>query len=216
MTRTKFIAMLRVLLASLPAIGDTGNQTPLPGEALYLVVLGERPSEPDIAALGGRILRSWSDRRLVAIPPDRAGELKTLKSVTYVQRIWTGEPFASIPADSKRTFQSQGTTLDQRDRPRCVQDRGQISEEPKLRISTGESTLGVFCEIARQPVCENGWSRATDTVALRICGDGRESPSQLRSSPSLPPTHILDHHKRRPIKRMPPARVLAQVQHCLS
>ena len=64
-------------------------------EAIHITLkfLGERPSEPDVAAMGGRLLRSWSDRRLVAVPANRASELQALPGVSYIQRVWTGEPF---------------------------------------------------------------------------------------------------------------------------
>jgi RHS repeat-associated protein len=91
MTHTRLLAILLALLGAFTALGTPSIEPPRPGEALYLVVLGERPVEPDVTALGGRLIRSWGDRRLVAIPIDRTADLQSQPTVSYIQRVWTGE-----------------------------------------------------------------------------------------------------------------------------
>lgn len=97
MTRTKLIAILFVLLAAVSAFGDPNLEDALPGESVYLVVLGQGAKEPDVAAMGGRVLRWWADRRLVAVSPEVAEALRSHAGVAYVQRIWTGEALATAP-----------------------------------------------------------------------------------------------------------------------
>lgn len=91
MNRISVTAILLVLLAAVSAWGDGGIEAPRPGEAIYLVVLGDGAAEPDVAAMGGRVLKWWSGRRIVAVSPEVAGALRKHAGVSYMQRIWTGE-----------------------------------------------------------------------------------------------------------------------------
>ncbi len=82
-------------------------ELPPPGMAKYLVVLweagtpipgdeGKKASgkEPDFAKLGGRLLFSRDNRRIIYLPRGEANGLRRHASVSYVQRIWVGESLA--------------------------------------------------------------------------------------------------------------------------
>jgi RHS repeat-associated protein len=57
----------------------------------YLLVLrASKDRAPDIAALGGQVLRSEGDRWLVIIGPDAVRNLQNHPRVLYLQRLWTG------------------------------------------------------------------------------------------------------------------------------
>ncbi|HYK05344.1 MAG TPA: RHS repeat domain-containing protein, partial [Thermoanaerobaculia bacterium] len=79
-------------------------ELPPPGMAKYLVVLweagtpipgaeGKKASgkEPDFPKLGGRVLFSRDNRRVIYLPRGEANGLRRHASVAYVQRIWVGE-----------------------------------------------------------------------------------------------------------------------------
>jgi RHS repeat-associated protein len=89
MMRLKAITALFLLFLTFSAFAGPGIEEPRPGEALYLIVLGDRAEELDVAAIGGRVVQSWSDRRLVTVPEERAGALREHEGIVYVQRIWT-------------------------------------------------------------------------------------------------------------------------------
>jgi RHS repeat-associated protein len=78
------LAVAAITASARPALG--------PGEAVYLVVLTDTATEPEISALGGRILESHAGRRLVVLPPAGVEALRQHSGVSYVQRIWMGEP----------------------------------------------------------------------------------------------------------------------------
>jgi RHS repeat-associated protein len=107
MKRTTLTALFLALLAAWTASGNATVETPRPGEAVYLLVLGERRTEPDVAVLGGRVLRSWADRRLVAMPPARLGDLQRQHGVAYVQRVSSGQSFDGVPVPAPASARVQ-------------------------------------------------------------------------------------------------------------
>jgi RHS repeat-associated protein len=85
--RVALVLVMAVVAVTASARPDLG-----PGEAVYLVVLTDDANEPEIAALGGRVLESHAGRRLVVLPPSGVEALRQHAGVSYVQRIWMGEP----------------------------------------------------------------------------------------------------------------------------
>jgi RHS repeat-associated protein len=83
------LAVLLTVIAAAPVLANAKLE-PRAGEALYLIVLDDGAKEFGAAAVGGRVLQSWSDRRLLAVPEERAEALREHDGVAYVQRIWTG------------------------------------------------------------------------------------------------------------------------------
>ena len=106
-------------------------EMPPKGQGKYLIVLWDpgtpvpgkkdermrRVDEPDVAKLGGRVLASQANRRVVFLPDGVAKQLRTHEAVSFVQRIWTGEPLpewdeletdaalrAAVATDSDPTF----------------------------------------------------------------------------------------------------------------
>lgn len=85
-----------------------GPEKPPPGHGKYLIVLwdagtpvpghdGEKMKpvpEPDIAQLGGRLLSKNANRRVVFLPAAAAKQLQKHRAVSYIQRIWMGEPLS--------------------------------------------------------------------------------------------------------------------------
>jgi RHS repeat-associated protein len=84
--------LIRTVLAVM-AIGVTMSAAE--PENAYVVVLREVTansdrSEPDVQALGGRVLRRDGDRRFVALTEEAARKLEQHPRVLYMQRLWTG------------------------------------------------------------------------------------------------------------------------------
>jgi len=107
MKKITVIAILLALLLSVTATAEPVIERPAPGEGIFLVVLGGTGAEPDYSALGGHLIRSWSDRRLIAIPQESLETLKEHARVRYVQRVWTGESDDALAM----TTQSQATRI---------------------------------------------------------------------------------------------------------
>jgi RHS repeat-associated protein len=91
--------LLSLLLLSMLGTAAMGEEA----VERYIVVLRDRFSpaatqserarpvaEPDIAALGGRVLQSRMNRRLVELPSGKAEELRGHPDVAYMQRVWDG------------------------------------------------------------------------------------------------------------------------------
>lgn len=105
------IVRLLLVVATLTiaaGIGAAQPERPPKGHGKYLIVLWEpgtpipgkkdermkRVPEPDIAKLGGRLLAKQANRRVVFLPYGIAKQLRRHEAVSFVQRIWTGEPFS--------------------------------------------------------------------------------------------------------------------------
>ena len=99
------LAVLLLVMAAPAAFAD-GPETLPPGMGKYIVALWpagtpvpgqpssripERP-EPDVAKLGGRLLRSEGHRRIIQLPLAAVEQLRRHETVAYVQRVWIGEP----------------------------------------------------------------------------------------------------------------------------
>lgn len=112
--RTAIMRTIRGLALAVAALavalgaGAAEPEKPPPGQAKYLIVLwdagtpvpgrpGERMKkvpEPDVEKLGGRTLAKQANRRVVFLPVAVARQLRKHQAVSYVQRIWTGEPIS--------------------------------------------------------------------------------------------------------------------------
>lgn len=100
------VAVLFALLAVTSPLVGAPEALP-PGMAKYMVVLwregtpipgngsppahARRVTEPDVAKLGGRVLRKYDNRLVILLPKQAARQLRKHDSVFLVQRIWTGE-----------------------------------------------------------------------------------------------------------------------------
>jgi RHS repeat-associated protein len=98
-------------------------ESPPPGMAKYLVVLWEPgtpvPGEkgktasgkdPEFGKMGGRVLFSRGNRRVIYLPRGEAKGLRRHESVSYVQRIWAGEPltdWVDEEPDSHSRFEAE-------------------------------------------------------------------------------------------------------------
>lgn len=97
------VVILMLQLLALPARAAK-PETPPPGMGKYLMVLWPAGSpipgtnqtmksvaEPNIEALGGRVLAKESNRRVIFLPLTAASGLRRHEAVVYLQRIWMGE-----------------------------------------------------------------------------------------------------------------------------
>lgn len=77
-----------------------------PGLGQYVMVLWEsgtpvpgspgrsmKVTEPDVAALGGKVIYQKANRRVITLPLAAANALRRHESVAYLQRMWMGESF---------------------------------------------------------------------------------------------------------------------------
>jgi RHS repeat-associated protein len=105
----KFLACLLFAAAVLPVSAVAEDQVAIPehpgeGEGRYVMVLWENGTpgpdgtpvrdlaEPDLAAVGGSLLRREGAQRIIDLPLESAAELRQHRSVKYLQRVWMGEP----------------------------------------------------------------------------------------------------------------------------
>jgi RHS repeat-associated protein len=109
--KTSWIA---VLLASLLALSASAEPPkPPPGFAKYVMVLkapealppgqakpnpGKKIVEPDVVKLGGQVVQSRDNERVIFLPPGKAKQLRSDENVAYLQRVWLGEPLSEIEA----------------------------------------------------------------------------------------------------------------------
>lgn len=75
----------------------------------YIVVL--RPGITDIpdavfAERGGKILRKWTERRVVDLPKGIAKQIAKLDGVLFLQRVWRGEPGSDL-ADFRTSLRAE-------------------------------------------------------------------------------------------------------------
>lgn len=109
MRRIQVARILAALAIAAVALGVRADKPEKPpkGMGKYLIVLWDpgtpvpgkkderikKVPEPDIEKQGGRVLSKNANRRVVFLPYAAAKQLRRHEAVSYVQRIWTGEPF---------------------------------------------------------------------------------------------------------------------------
>jgi RHS repeat-associated protein len=109
--KTAFACVAALVLQAVMAVAASAAppELPPPGMAKYLVVLweagtplpGEQATgrkasgkEPDFAKMGGRVLFTRANRRVIFLSRGQAHSLRRHESVAYIQRIWVGESLA--------------------------------------------------------------------------------------------------------------------------
>jgi RHS repeat-associated protein len=103
MKRSLWFAVLTLLFAALP-LSAAGRPTLPPGMGEYVMVLWPPGSpmprdgtktinvpEPDIPKLGGKVLGSDANVRLIQLPLQAAAGLRRHQAVVFLQRVWMGE-----------------------------------------------------------------------------------------------------------------------------
>ncbi len=126
---TRIIVMLAVVSVAVAAIGKpqypAKYEKPKKGMGRYVFVLWEagtpvpggdgkkhmgKITEPDFVKLGGTILSSEANRRVVDLPVKEAEKLKKHGAVSSMQRMWMGEPYSELEEDSVSNGRFELTT----------------------------------------------------------------------------------------------------------
>jgi YD repeat-containing protein len=125
---SRFLQLLLVLAIGVSSLraDRPPHERPPHGKGWYVVVLWEPGTpiegkkgqymkdlpEPDLNGLGGKVLHSKNNRRLVELPVAAAEALRKHKSVAYLQRLWMGEPLEELAKSSATTRSSVSTEED--------------------------------------------------------------------------------------------------------
>lgn len=130
--RGLMVLAMSLLTLQLAAAGETADKPAKPekGKGWYVMMLWEagtpipgsdgtkymkKVKEPDLAKLGGKVLRSNGNRRLIELPVTAARELRRDAAVSTLQRLWAGEPLEELkeePYESRvrSTFETETDT----------------------------------------------------------------------------------------------------------
>ena len=105
--------VVAALLTAPAANGETLPSVPEGMEVYIMILRSPSAPQPDLASVGGVVLRSDGDRRLIAIPPGAAEALELQPGVAALQPVWTGQarpevkPAPAPRAQSARDFTAQ-------------------------------------------------------------------------------------------------------------
>ena len=135
------LTLAMVLLLAVSAWGESAKppklEKPKEGFGRYVLVLWEpgtpvpgdekkhmpKMAEPDYGELGGTLLITNANWRVVDLPVKEAGKLRKHRAVASMQRLWMGEPYAELEEPPEET-----------------NERGQFETESDTNLTWGPKT----------------------------------------------------------------------------